>query len=63
MTISLTELALLCWAILVTGFYLSERSQYKQFVKMTAFALRAVAEKKATIAIDDDDKVTVKGEF
>ena len=30
---------------------------------MTAFALRAVAEKKANIVIDEDDKVTVKGDF
>jgi hypothetical protein len=63
MTISITELILLCWAILVTGFYLSERARHRQFVKMTDAVLRAVANKKANIIIKDDDNLTVEGTF
>jgi hypothetical protein len=62
MTISLAELFLLCWAILVTGFYLSVRVQHRKFVLMTDAVLRAVADNKASIVVEDD-KVTVKGEF
>lgn len=63
MTISLAELFLLCWAILVTGFYLSAKIQHRKFVLMTDAVLRAVATNKAKIIIEDDDHVSVKGEF
>lgn len=62
MTISLAELFLLCWAILVTGFYLSAKIQHRKFVLMTDAVLRAVATNKASIVVEDD-KITVKGEF
>jgi hypothetical protein len=61
MTISITELILLSWAILITGFYLSERAKRREFTKVTYAVLRAVANKKANIVIKDDDNITVEG--
>lgn len=63
MNITITELVLLCWAMLGTGFYLAERSKFKNFVHMTDAVLRAVANKKATVVIEDDDNVTIEGSF
>ena len=62
MTISLAELFLICWAVLITGFYLSAKIQHRKFVLMTDAVLRAVANNKASIVVEDD-KITVKGEF
>ena len=60
MNITMTELALLCWAILGTGFYLAERSKLRHHKKFMDFIMTGVANKEIEVSEDDNGRITVK---
>ena len=60
MNISMTELVLLCWAMLGTGFYLAERSKLKQHRKFMDFIMTGVANKEIEVTEDEDGRIHVR---
>jgi hypothetical protein len=56
----MTELALLCWAILGTGFYLAERNNLKKYKKFMDFVMTGVANKQIDVSEDEDGRIHVK---
>lgn len=60
MNISMTELVLLCWAILGTGFYLAERNKLRQHKKFMDFVMTGVANKEIEVNEDDDGRIHVR---
>ena len=60
MNISMTELALLCWAILGTGFYLAERVKLKQHKKFVDFIMTGVANKELEVSEDKDGRIRIQ---
>jgi hypothetical protein len=61
MTITLTEMFLLGWAVVMTVLWIGAKARYRMVVHSSLHALEAVADKQVELYRDNEGNVKVRG--